>query len=128
LRRGLIRSDNAGNFTAVDESVFFDPFLQGVLIGLCASLDYGQSMTLFRILIGKLAGTNRASNIIHSYQHNLAADKDTIDSGRLNGYREGETIQSFGLYNPAFREQIENPAPVLREHLEQLVYRKQDGA
>jgi hypothetical protein len=108
--------DDAQNW-AVDESVFRDAYLQGILFGLCKSLEIrnpqleDKRYDVLEKIMTKLAGAAVGKNSKASSQSIMMANKEEFLRGMLDGYGEGLTIQSLQKHDL-----------VLLNHLRRLVY------
>jgi hypothetical protein len=118
MKMGVIQFDEkSASAAAPDEAVFSDAYLQGILFGLCKSLEIrnpklkqtNELITIYGTLVMKLAGQRAAARVIlSSVERMRAMDREFMD-GTINGYGEGLTVQS-----------LQKNEPVLLKHLQRL--------
>src|SRR6202035_2240434 len=100
-RAGLLgQVDDAQNW-AVDKIFFCDAYLQGILHGLCQSLEVrnpqleGKTDGVFEKLITKLAGAGTVKEIMKISENLMMMHEEEYLRGMHEGYSEGLTIQSL---------------------------------
>lgn len=119
MQMGLVHSDETdGGLAATNEAIFSDSRLQGILFGLCKSLEIRhpqlkqpkELMEIYGTLIMKLAG-KRVALLVYALSNKCMSEMDRgFTEGTVKGYGEGLTIQSLQKHDL-----------VLRDHLRHLI-------
>jgi hypothetical protein len=121
MQMSLIHFDEtSASFAATDETIFSDAYLQGILFGLCKSLEIRnpklkqteELMPIYRLLIMKLAGERVAERVWRSTMQRMRVRfrDEKFTDGMIKGYGEGLTVQS-----------LQEHEPVLLKHLQRLI-------
>jgi mevalonate kinase len=110
----LASRSNDASYWALNESIFRDAYLQGVLFGMCQSLEVchrelkeaKETYKCLEKLMSKLAGAEIGKTSTKLSQNAMMSNKAEFVRGTSDGYGEGLTIQSLQKHDLVLQQHL----------------------